>query len=468
MNRHKVWVIEDDASIRWILNKALAKLDVNVALFESAEAALEKLHSDSPTAVVTDIRMPGKSGLVFLEEFKQQHADIPVIVMTAFSDLQTTVEAFKKGAFDYLTKPFDIDEALSVVEKALLHNQRQSPESPISVDADHKIVGDSPAIQKIFTAIGRLAQSDINVLIFGESGTGKELVANALFENSPRNNKPFITINTAAIPIELLESELFGHEKGAFTGATARRIGRFEQAHNGTLFLDEIGDMPLELQTRLLRVLQDGRFYRVGGHELIQSDVRVIAATNQNLSDLVKQGKFREDLYHRLNVIQIELPPLRQRKDDIPLLVNYFISQNAKSLGIEPKFVSDDAVNVLTQYDWPGNIRELENTCRWLMVMSPSKAIQISDLPEGIADLSNSTKQPEQNQNWQTQLVKSVQQSLVNGDKDLSDKYSQAMETVLFSQVLEHTKGHKINAAKILGCSRNTITRKIKELDLKS
>ncbi len=466
MSQEKIWVIEDDASIRWILNKAFEKLDASVDLFDNAEDALARLDSESPSVVLTDIRMPGKSGLVFLEEFKQQYADIPVIVMTAFSDLQTTVEAFKKGAFDYLTKPFDIDDALNVVEKALAQNKQDGFATPIAIDSEHKIVGDSPAIQKIFTAIGRLSQSDINVLIFGESGTGKELVANALFENSPRNKKPFITINTAAIPIELLESELFGHEKGAFTGASSKRIGRFEQAHMGTLFLDEIGDMPLELQTRLLRVLQDGRFYRVGGHELIQSDVRVIAATNQNLSELVKAGKFREDLYHRLNVIQIELPPLRQRKEDIPLLVNYFISRNAQSLEIERKIIADHALQALTDYEWPGNIRQLENTCRWLMVMTPAKTIQISDLPEDLRDISKQPPQSQPSQNWQFQLAADIQQNLINGNKNLSNLYTQTLESVLYAQVLEHTKGHKINAATILGCSRNTITRKIKELKL--
>ena len=469
MSLQKIWVIEDDASIRWILNKALEKLDTEVFLFETAESAFVMLETETPSVVVTDIRMPGKSGLVFLQEFKQIHPDIPVIVMTAFSDLQTTVDAFKKGAFDYLTKPFDIDDALNVVEKALLHNKQQTPATiPLFTDSDNKIIGDSPAIQKIFTAIGRLSQSDINVLLYGESGTGKELVANALFENSPRNKKPFITINTAAIPMELLESELFGHEKGAFTGATSRRIGRFEQAHNGTLFLDEIGDMPIELQTRLLRVLQDGRFYRVGGHELIQSDVRVIAATNQNLNDLVKLGKFREDLYHRLNVIQIELPALRERREDIRLLANYFIYRNAQSLNIEAKSLSADAIHVLSSFDWAGNVRQLENTCRWLMVMSPAKTIQASDLPDGIDESQGLTQTYDNSKNWQIQLGTNIKQSLFSGDIDLSDQYIKAVEKVLYEEVLAYTNGHKINAAKILGCSRNTITRKIRELDLKS
>ncbi len=469
MGQQKIWVIEDDASIRWILNKALERLETQIKLFETAESALEKLENEKPTVVITDIRMPGKSGLVFLEEFKQRHIEIPVIVMTAFSDLQTTVEAFKKGAFDYLTKPFDIDDAVSVVEKALIHNEQHTPATDqVALDSEHEIIGDSPAIQKIFTAIGRLSQSDINVLLYGESGTGKELVANALFENSPRSKRPFITINTAAIPIELLESELFGHEKGAFTGATSRRLGRFEQAHNGTLFLDEIGDMPIELQTRLLRVLQDGRFYRVGGHEIIQSDVRVIAATNQNLSELVKRGKFREDLYHRLNVIQIELPSLRERREDIPILANYFINRNAQSLDIEPKILSPEATNVLTAFDWPGNVRQLENTCRWLMVMSPAKTIQVNDLPDGIGAKPLSSATDSSTDDWQAQLKTDIAQSLIAQKSNLSEQYIKAVEKVLYGKVLDHTKGHKINAAKILGCSRNTITRKIKELDLKS
>ena len=334
------------------------------------------------------------------------------------------------------------------------------------MNKDHQIIGESAAIQKIFTAIGRLSQADINVLLYGESGTGKELVARALYENSPRSNKPFITINTAAIPTELLESELFGHEKGAFTGATAKRIGRFEQADTGTLFLDEIGDMPVELQTRLLRVLQDGRFYRVGGHELIQSDVRVIAATNQNLNELVSTGKFREDLYHRLNVIQIELPPLRDRKEDVILLTNHFLSVNSASLGIEVKQLAQEAINRLTEFSWPGNVRQLENTCRWMMVMTPSTVIQLNDLPDHIQHrtLKDNSGEPS---HWQQNLATSIDEDLSLNQDDLSKIYIQHMETILYQKALKYTQGHKINAARILGVSRNTITRKIRELNLR-
>ena len=466
MKRQVIWIIEDDTSIRWILNKALQKLDVDIELFETADTALAQLHSHQPDAVVCDIRMPGTSGLGFLSEFKASYAEIPVIVMTAYSDLQTTVEAFKKGAFDYLTKPFDINDALKVVEKALLHSKRETRNSePPPLQSEHKIIGESTEIQKIYTAIGRLAHADIGVLINGESGTGKELVANAIYQNSPRSQQAFITINTAAIPTELLESELFGHEKGAFTGATARRIGRFEQADKGTLFLDEIGDMPVELQTRLLRVLQDGRFYRVGGHELIQSDVRIIAATNQDLSEMVKSGRFREDLYHRLNVIQIELPPLRNRKEDIELLINHFLIANSHSLGIEVKQLAPEVLDQLTQFQWPGNVRQLENTCRWMMVMAPSTTIELGDLPDYIYR-HKPNHEVELIKSWQSMLSMAIHQSLVSENSELNKRYTTELESILYRKVLDYTDGHKIKAAEILGVSRNTITRKIKELKL--
>ena len=466
MSRQVIWVIEDDTSIRWILNKALQKLDVEVELFETADGALDKLKSSKPSVVISDIRMPGTSGLDFLAKIKKSNPEIPVIVMTAYSDLQTTVEAFKKGAYDYLTKPFDIDDALTVVEKALTHTKREiSKAEPTPLQSEHNIIGESAEIQKIYTAIGRLANADIGVLLYGESGTGKELVANAIYQNSPRNQRAFITINTAAIPTELLESELFGHEKGAFTGATARRIGRFEQADKGTLFLDEIGDMPLELQTRLLRVLQDGRFYRVGGHALIQSDVRIIAATNQNLDELVKAGQFREDLYHRLNVIQIELPPLRKRKEDISLLINHFLGANSQALGIEAKQLSPEVLDQLTCFGWPGNVRQLENTCRWMMVMTPANTIELGDLPDYIyAD--KTTDVIESPTSWQQMLCHEINHSLEAKTPDLNKLYMAELESILYKKVLEFTNDHKINAATILGISRNTITRKIKELRL--
>ena len=466
MSRHTIWIVEDDTSIRWILNKALQKLDVQIELFETADAALDQLKNHRPNVVISDIRMPGTSGLDFLASFKQSNPQIPVIVMTAYSDLQTTVEAFKKGAFDYLTKPFDIEDVLTVVEKAIMHTKRQTNNiETVSIQSENKIIGESAEIQKIYTAIGRLAHADIGILLYGESGTGKELVANAIYQNSPRSQQAFITINTAAIPTELLESELFGHEKGAFTGATARRIGRFEQADKGTLFLDEIGDMPIELQTRLLRVLQDGRFYRVGGHELIQSDVRIIAATNQNLSKLVKSGQFREDLYHRLNVIQIKLPPLRKRKQDIALLINHFLISNSHSLGIEVKQLAPEVLDQLTRFHWPGNVRQLENTCRWMMVMTPAATIELGDLPDYIYDLKSDDNDLLK-QSWQSLLTQAVHDSLQSDQQSLNAFYTHELESLLYKKVLEFTKGHKIKAAKILGVGRNTITRKIKELSL--
>ncbi len=466
MGRQMIWIIEDDTSIRWILNKALQKLDVEIELFESADAALDRLKVQSPNAIISDIRMPGTSGLDFLSVFKKNHPRIPVIVMTAYSDLQTTVEAFKKGAFDYLTKPFDIDDALAVVEKALAHTRRETAEiESAPLQSEHHIIGESAEIQKIYTAIGRLAHTDIGVLLYGESGTGKELVANAIYQNSPRSQQAFITINTAAIPTELLESELFGHEKGAFTGATARRIGRFEQADKGTLFLDEIGDMPIELQTRLLRVLQDGRFYRVGGHELIQSDVRIIAATNQNLNELVKSGQFREDLYHRLNVIQIELPPLRNRKEDIALLINHFLVANSHSLGIEAKQLAPEVLDHLTRFQWPGNVRQLENTCRWMMVMTPAATIELGDLPDYIYDQKSDSDDRSQH-SWQSKLTVAIGDSLNGENRGLVKLYTSELESILYRKALEYTNGHKIKAADILGVGRNTITRKIKELGL--
>lgn len=466
METQIIWIIEDDTSIRWILNKALQKLDVNIQLFESADAALDQLTVQPPDVVISDIRMPGTNGLDFLADLKNNYPQIPVIVMTAYSDLQTTVDAFKKGAFDYLTKPFDINDAIAVVEKAIAHNRRdRSNLEPAPIQSEHNIIGESAEIQKIYTAIGRLSHTDIGVLLYGESGTGKELVANAIYQNSPRSQQPFITINTAAIPTELLESELFGHEKGAFTGATGRRIGRFEQADKGTLFLDEIGDMPLELQTRLLRVLQDGRFYRVGGHELIQSDVRIIAATNQNLNELVKSGQFREDLYHRLNVIQIELPPLRNRKEDIRLLVNHFMIESSHALGIEAKQLAPEVLEQLTQFQWPGNVRQLENTCRWMMVMTPATTIELGDLPDYIYDLQHADYDTLEN-SWQSELTTAVSASLSSEQQNLSKYYTDELEKILYKKVLEFTNGHKIKAANILGVGRNTITRKIKELRL--
>src|SRR5512139_727137 len=375
-----VWIIDDDRSIRWVLEKALAREDIEYKSFVSADEALAALDHETPQVVISDIRMPGSSGLDLLQNLRDHHPNLPVIIMTAYSDLESAVSAFQGGAFEYLPKPFDIDHAVELIRRALEQSQRKNAPADEHVAAPD-ILGQAPSMQEVFRAIGRLAHSHATVLITGESGTGKELVAHALHRHSPRADKPFIAINTAAIPKDLLESELFGHERGAFTGAAATRRGRFEQAEGGTLFLDEIGDMPAELQTRLLRVLSDGNFYRVGGHQPIKANVRIIAATHQNLDERVKLGLFREDLLHRLNVIRLRLPPLRERREDIPLLAKYFLQKSAKELGVEQKTLSESALNYLAAQDIPGNVRQLENLCHWLTVMTPTRVVEIADLP---------------------------------------------------------------------------------------
>src|SRR6187455_1743102 len=375
-----VWIIDDDRSIRWVFEKALARENIAFKTFSSAQEALLELDSDTPQVVVSDIRMPGDSGLELLQKAKEHHAHLPVIIMTAYSDLESAVSAFQGGAYEYLPKPFDVDYAVELIRRAMSESMRQ--EGAVQPPEDGpEILGQAPAMQEVFRAIGRLAQSQATVLITGESGTGKELVARALHRHSPRAPKAFIAINTAAIPRDLLESELFGHERGAFTGAQAMRRGRFEQAEGGTFFLDEIGDMPQELQTRLLRVLSDGHFYRVGGHQPIKANVRVIAATHQDLDSRVKQGLFRDDLFHRLNVIRLRLPSLRERREDIPLLAKYFLQKSARDLNVESKRLSDAALKYLQAQDWPGNVRQLENVAHWLTVMAPSVNIEVTDLP---------------------------------------------------------------------------------------
>src|SRR5512139_1610885 len=375
-----VWIIDDDRSIRWVLEKALERENIAFRSFVSADEALAALRQDSPQVVISDIRMPGSSGLDLLQTLRERYPHLPVIIMTAYSDLESAVSAFQGGAFEYLPKPFDVDQAVELIRRALEQSQRKTAPSD-EASAAPDILGHAPAMQEVFRAIGRLAHSQATVLINGESGTGKELVAHALHRHSPRSDKPFIAINTAAIPKDLLESELFGHERGAFTGAAATRRGRFEQAEGGTLFLDEIGDMPAELQTRLLRVLSDGNFYRVGGHQPIKANVRIIAATHQNLEERVRQGLFREDLFHRLNVIRIRLPALRERREDIPLLTRHFLQKSAKELGVEPKRLSEATLNYLAAQDIPGNVRQLENLCHWLTVMTPTRVVEIADLP---------------------------------------------------------------------------------------
>src|SRR5438270_231587 len=378
-----IWIVDDDESIRWVLEKALARENLATKSFSNARDAIDALEKSTPQVLVSDIRMPGESGLELLQAVKAKHPGLPVIIMTAFSDLDSAVAAFQGGAFEYLAKPFDLDKAVELIRRALEESLRETSVESGPTDTP-EILGQAPAMQEVFRAIGRLSQSNVTVLITGESGTGKELVARALHRHSPRAAGPFVAINTAAIPKDLLESELFGHERGAFTGAQASRRGRFEQAENGTLFLDEIGDMPFDLQTRLLRVLSDGNFYRVGGHQPLRANVRVIAATHQNLEQRVKEGNFREDLFHRLNVIRLRLPALRERREDIPMLTRHFLQQSAKQLGVEPKRISDPALAKLTSFAFPGNVRQLENICHWLTVMAPAQVIEPKDLPPEI------------------------------------------------------------------------------------
>ena len=457
-----VWIIDDDHSIRWVFEKALAREQIEFRAFSSALDALDALEIDTPQVVVCDIRMPGTSGLELLQQMKERLPDVPVIIMTAYSDLDSAVSAFQGGAFEYLPKPFDVDHAVALIQRALEESLRQASK-PEAAETAPEILGQAPAMQEIFRAIGRLSQSHVTVLINGESGTGKELVARALHRHSPRADKPFIALNTAAIPKDLLESELFGHERGAFTGAQAMRRGRFEQADGGTLFLDEIGDMPPELQTRLLRVLSDGQFYRVGGHQPIKVNVRVIAATHQNLEQRVRQGLFREDLFHRLNVIRLRLPPLRERGEDIPLLARYFLQKSARELGVEPKKLSPAAMRYLSTLSWSGNVRQLENVCHWLTVMAPGQNIEIADLPPDLRE-DQATAAPEKS--WQETLGREAETAFNRGEQGVMDGLSRDFEKTLINCALKHTGGRRIEAAHLLGLGRNTLTRKIQELGL--
>ncbi|OJW89299.1 nitrogen regulation protein NR(I) [Thiobacillus sp. 65-1402] len=456
-----VWIIDDDRSIRWVLEKALLREDIPCMTFGSASDALRELERSQPDAVLSDIRMPGVSGLELLQALRERLPKVPVIVMTAYSDLDSAVAAFQGGAFEYLPKPFDVDQALDLVRRALAENA--SRDVPAGSDAPApEILGQAPAMQEVFRAIGRLAQSHATVLITGESGSGKELVARALHRHSPRAGGPFIALNTAAIPRDLLESELFGHERGAFTGAAAQRRGRFEQADGGTLFLDEIGDMPAELQTRLLRVLADGQFYRVGGHSPIKVNVRVIAATHQDLEVRVRDGLFREDLFHRLNVIRLRLPPLRERREDIPLLVRHFMQKSARELGVEVKGVSDAALKILVSLPWSGNVRQLENVSHYLTVMAPGQVVEAGDLP---ADLMQGVAVPAGG-DWLQRLAAEAGARLARGEAAILDELTQAYEKTLIEVALRHTGGRRIEAAHLLGWGRNTLTRKIHELGM--
>jgi len=459
-----IWIIDDDRSIRWVLEKAFKQTDINVETFEHASGILDLLSHSQPNAIVSDIRMPGTDGLELLAEINKRYPDLPVIIMTAHSDLDSAVSAYHSGAFEYLPKPFDVDEAIDLVTRAIQYNQNQQKQpATTTIEETPEIIGEAPSMQEVFRAIGRLSRSKITVLITGESGTGKELVAHALHKHSPRASQSFIALNTAAIPRDLLESELFGHERDAFTGAQQQRRGRFEQADGGTLFLDEIGDMPAELQTRLLRVLADGEFYRVGGHTPIKVDVRIIAATHQDLEVRVKQGKFREDLFHRLNVIRIHTPALRERIKDIPLLAKHFLKLAAKELNMEVKQLDKKTENYLTQLNWPGNVRQLENTCRWLTVMSPGKIIHMDDLS---AELVNSENTTTTGDDWESALKSWADHQLGFGESSLLEEALPKFELILIKAALNHTGGRKQDAAKLLGWGRNTLTRKLKELEL--
>ncbi|QYF94251.1 nitrogen regulation protein NR(I) [Massilia sp. PAMC28688] len=480
-----IWIVDDDASIRWVLEKALARENLATRSFSNVRDVMTALEGETPQVLVSDIRMPGESGLDLLQTVKSAHPGLPVIIITAFSDLDSAVAAFQGGAFEYLAKPFDIDKAVELIRRALEESLRETSVESGPADTP-EILGQAPAMQEVFRAIGRLSQSNVTVLITGESGTGKELVARALHKHSPRNQQPFIALNTAAIPKDLLESELFGHERGAFTGAQTTRRGRFEQAENGTLFLDEIGDMPFDLQTRLLRVLSDGHFYRVGGHQPMKANVRVITATHQNLEQRVRDGLFREDLFHRLNVIRLRLPSLRERREDIPILVRHFLVQSARQLGVETKRMSEAAMQFLASLDLPGNVRQLENLCNWITVMAPGQTVEVKDMPfeltqgqEGAAAAPEAAPLPagpgvpaprrvagEGAEGWVGLLELQAAGMLALGQSDIMDTLGRQFESALIKTALKHTHGRKNDAAVRLGIGRNTITRKIAELGI--
>ncbi len=462
-----VWIIDDDRSIRWVLEKALQSAGIATNSFETGDKVLARIEHERPQAIISDVRMPGTNGLSVLKQVQAIYPNLPVIIMTAHSDLESAVSAYQGGAFEYLPKPFDVDEAVAVTQRALAHAQELEAQEPVTVieedDEDTDIIGEAPAMQEVFRAIGRLSQSNITVLINGESGTGKELVARALHRHSPRRDKPFIALNMAAIPRDLIESELFGHEKGAFTGAGGQRQGRFQQADSGTLFLDEIGDMPAETQTRLLRVLADGEFYRVGGHTPVRVDVRIIAATHQNLEELVEQNRFREDLFHRLNVIRVHLPKLAHRREDIPKLAQHFLNLAATELNVETKLLTPETEAYLADLTWPGNVRQLENTCRWITVMAAGREVHVTDLPPELVE-HKSTEAP--SGDWEKALRHWADQSLACGQTDILSDAVPTFERALIETALKHTAGRKRDAANLLGWGRNTLTRKLKELGM--
>ena len=462
---NKVWIIDDDRSIRWVLEKALQSANIDTRVFDSGDSALSQLNRDTPDAIISDIRMPGTDGLVLLGNLHSTHPHIPIIIMTAHSDLDSAVAAYQGGAFEYLPKPFDVDDAVAVTQRALAHAQEQKNDAPIAaeIDANTEIIGEAPAMQEVFRAIGRLSQSNITVLINGQSGTGKELVARALHRHSPRRNESFIALNMAAIPKDLMESELFGHEKGAFTGAAAQRQGRFEQANGGSLFLDEIGDMPAETQTRLLRVLADGEFYRVGGHTPVKVDVRIIAATHQNLETLVADNRFREDLFHRLNVIRIHIPKLSNRREDIPKLSRFFLHKAATELNVDTKVLLPETEDYFCGLQWPGNVRQLENTCRWITVMASGREVHVEDLPPELLEHKEGSAPAD---DWERALRHWADQALAKGQHQLLSEAVPTFERALIETALKYTAGRKRDAANLLGWGRNTLTRKLKDLGM--
>ena len=465
----EIWIAEDDRSLRWVMEKAISRDGINVRSFENGEEMLSALNHDQPEIIISDIRMPGIDGLELLKRIHADQPDIPIIITTAHSDLDSAVAAYQGGAFEYLPKPFDLKELVDVARRGITFSKEQKPklEEVESPQVAREIIGEAPAMQEVFRAIGRLSNSNITVLINGESGTGKELVAQALHKHSPRRNNKFIALNMAAIPHDLIESELFGHEKGAFTGASQRREGRFEQANGGTLFLDEIGDMPAEAQTRLLRVLADGEFYRVGGHTSVKVDVRIIAATHQNLEQLVAENRFREDLFHRLNVIRIQLPRLADRSEDIPELMNHFFQKASKELQMEPKILSSEAQQLFQNFSWPGNVRQLENICRWLTVMAAGREVLLSDIPPELQAGAGELNQPADG-DWLQLLRRWAERELQMGRSDILAQAVPDFERTMIDVALVQTAGRKKEAAQLLGWGRNTLTRKLQEYQLEN
>ena len=464
----EIWIAEDDRSLRWVMEKAISREGIEVRSFENGDDLLVALQSSLPEIIISDIRMPGIDGLELLKQIHSTRPDIPVIITTAHSDLDSAVAAYQGGAFEYLPKPFDLDELVDVARRGVTFAREQKPQDlPRDAPPSQEIIGEAPAMQEVFRAIGRLSNSNITVLINGESGTGKELVAHALHKHSPRRNSKFIAQNMAAIPHDLIESELFGHEKGAFTGAAQRREGRFEQANGGTLFLDEIGDMPPEAQTRLLRVLADGEFYRVGGHTSVKVDVRIIAATHQNLEELVENNRFREDLYHRINVIRVHLPKLSDRREDIPQLMTHFFHRAAKELEMEPKLLSQQAEDFFCAMEWPGNVRQLENICRWLTVMAAGREVLLTDLPPELKAEDAGSELRVQG-DWQQMLRRWSERELKSGRRDILAQAIPDFERTMIETALAHTSGRKKDAAELLGWGRNTLTRKLQEYQMEN